>query len=791
MLPVKPLFRILLAILAGLLVLVVAVVVIVFVLVKPEDYRDLVVENVQRQTGRELSIDGKLGLDLFPCCALEVERATLGNPAGFEGEPFIRLASARLALRLWPLLTKRELQVGTVSIDGLEARLQVAADGRDNWTFDTPAAQPAGDAAADEPGLADFSVAGLSISDSWVSYADERSGARYSVENLELTTGQIRGREPFDLSTSLLFTDLEDNSSATVSLRSRVVPGEAEGATVVRLENLDADLDGRGTAGLEGLKGKLTTPSLQFTPGELTTLHAPTLKADLQLAGPDLPGGAATINAGLTELRYDVDAAAGTVVSFSADAGVAGVPLQLTGGGQFGSRNALQGTVRVPSVSPRDVLARLNEDIPDTADPQVLRALEARGDWFLRDSAAGVDQLELRLDDSRITGSLSRELLPEGSSRTPRTRFDLAIDQLDLDRYLAPDAASGGDGKASEPEPLPGETIRGLNLDGKARIGRLTFDGLKLADVAVTVEAAGGRLNLAPLTARLYGGELQGRIGLDASGAEPRLTLNQTLTGVALGPLLADFADVNNLAGTMTLNLEGTGSGKTGDALLKNLAGSLAVSLSDGLYRGMDVWHEIRKGWAVVQRQPAPARDGPEQTAINALELTGKLVGGQLITDRLLVEIPFLRVSGGATVDIFGKTLDSKLTALVYEEPVFGDDTSLAGLVNARIPLTVSGPVDSPKVRVDLNKMVRGAVKDELRDALQETLQKKGGRLLDRLGLGTPAAPETGTAPATDGAGVDGEPVAPAAAPNEQPDEKPEDRLKRALDRLLKPDAPD
>ena len=789
MLPVKPLFKILLAVLAGLLVLVVAVAVMVFVLVKPDDYRDLVVENVQRQTGRELSIEGKLGLDLFPCCALEVERATLGNPAGFEGEPFIRLASARLALRLWPLLTKRELQVGTVSIDGLEARLQVAADGRDNWTFDTPAAQPPGDAAAGEPGLADFSVAGLRISDGWISYADERSGSRYSVENLELTTGQLRGREPFDLSTSLLFTDLEDNSSAAVSLRSRVVPGEVEGATVVRLENLDADLDGRGLAGLDGLKGKLTTPSLQFTLGEPTTLHAPTLQADLELSDPDLPGGAATIDASLTELRYDVDAAAGTVVSFSADAGVAGVPLQLTGGGQFGAQNALQGTVRVPAVSPRDVLARLKEDIPDTADPQVLRTLEARGDWFLRESAAGVDRLDLKLDDSRITGSLSRELLPAGSGRTPRTRFDLAIDQLDLDRYLAPDAdsAPGTTGSAAPAEPLPTETLRGLNLEGRARIGRLTYDGLKLTDVAVTTEAAGGRLNLAPLTAKLYGGELQGRLRLDASGAEPRLTLNQTITGVALGPLLADFADVNNLAGTMTLNLEGTGTGKTSDALLENLAGSLAVSLTDGLYRGMDVWHEIRKGWAVVQRQPAPAREGPEQTAINALELTGKLSGGLLTTDRLLVEIPFLRISGGATVDVFAKTLDSKLTALVYEEPVFGDDTSLAGLVNARIPLTVSGPVESPKVRVDFSRMVRGAVKDELRDALQETLQKKGGRLLDRLGLGTPAAPAPGTAPPADDAGVDGEPVAPAAAPEEQP----EDRLRRALDRLLKPDAPD
>ena len=135
--------------------------------------------------------------------------------------------------------------------------------------------------------------------------------------------------------------------------------------------------------------------------------------------------------------------------------------------------------------------------------------------------------------------------------------------------------------------------------------------------------------------------------------------------------------------------------------------------------------------------------------------MAGKLAGGTFKTDRFNAKIPFLRVSGSATVDLPKKMLDSDLEALVFEKPVFADDNSLADLENLRIPLTVSGPVASPKVRVDLSRLLKETAKQALRD-----------KLLDRLGLGKPAdsRPPTGD----------------AAPPNQ------EDPLKKALDRLFK-----
>jgi len=76
----------------------------------------------------------------------------------------------------------------------------------------------------------------------------------------------------------------------------------------------------------------------------------------------------------------------------------------------------------------------------------------------------------------------------------------------------------------------------------------------------------------------------------------------------------------------------------------------------------------------------------------------------------------------------------------------------------------VKGPVASPKVRVDLSRMVRGALKETLRETLEEKLRKK-------LGLG---APGDADAPPADG-------TQPAPT-----DQQKEDPVKKALDRLFR-----
>lgn len=762
----RPILKWLLVGLGTLLVLGVAVVIAVVTLVDPDRFRPAIVAAVQESTGRSLALDGEVGLKLLPCCAVEVTDVTLGNPPGFDGEPFLRADSARLAIRLWPLLTRRAVEVGTVRVTGLRASLVGRKDGSNNWTFADAAADEAATATTDAgAGITGLDVAGISIRDARIDYTDEADGSRYRVEQLQLETGAVRAGSPFDLSTSFRLTDLADDSGGTLELKAQASVDVEGDVTTVQLAGLEAGVDLTGLGGLKAIRGSLRSPGVEVRLAGNTLVEAPELALELEASGADLPGGAAPLRATLSGMRYDMDAGAGAVSAFTAGTTLAGVALDLTGNGAFGARNELRGTVRFLEFSPRESLAKLGEDVPVTADPAVLKKFSGTADWLLTDEAFSLEQLAVVLDDTRLTGSLTREILPEGSKATPRTRFDLMVDALDADRYLEPEAQpsakDAGAGKPAEgPTPVPAEAIRGLNIQGRARIGRLTINGLRLQDVDARVAADGGRLRVEPLAAKLYGGSLRGTLRLDATGAKPRLALDQQLAGVDFGGLLGDASDVGNITGTMSLKLATTATGATDTEMLETLAGNLEFGLADGVYRGMDVWYEIRRARALLRRKAPPARSGPEETPIRSLDLAGTLTDGELRTRSLAAEIPFLRVSGDATVNLPKATLKSTLTALVFEKPVFGDDTSLEDLVNMRLPLTVSGPVADPKVGVDLSKMARDVVTDSVRQSLEEKLREK-------LGLGKPAE----EAPP-----ADGEQAAPL----------PEDPINKFLDRLLK-----
>lgn len=733
--PVKPLFKWLLIGVAVLLLAAVLLAVAVVTLVDPKHYQTLVIDQVRERTGRELLLAGPVELDLLPCCAVRIDKATLGNPPGFSTDPFLRIDSARLGLRLWPLLTRRAVEIGSVTIEGLQANLLARKDGSNNWSFEVDAtASP--DSTSGVRETTDFSVAAIELKNGTLSYSDEADGSRYRIDELNVRTGTIHGDAPVDLQASLKATDLSDNSGGTLRLSGLVVLGQTG---VVSADNLDTEIE----------------------------VHASALPDD---------GIHAQLR--LKDVAFDPDSSTGTAGSFSGTTRLANASFDIDGKGSFGKTTRLSGKLRLAGFSPRELLARLKQGPPETTDQNVLKALSGSSEWFYEDQAAGLRKLDLKLDETRISGEVSRQQLPESSTQTPRIRFDLGIDQFNLDRYLGSDSkedtspvAENNKGNASptrEASPL-----RSLNLEGRLRIGQLVFDGLKLSDTDISVNAEKGRIRLDPLNARLYGGEAQGRVRLDASADPLRMDIDQKLTRVDMGALLADFAEVKNLGGTMNLSLKGSSAGNSGDALMHNLAAELSFAMDKGVYRGMDVWYEIRRAHAILKRTPAPARSGAEETPIDLLRLSGKLREGTFNTDTLIAEIPFLRVSGKAAVEVQAKTLSSELEALVYEKPVFADGTSLAELENVRIPFTVSGPVANPKVRVDPGKMVKGAATETLKD----TVRKK---LFDKFGIGS--APDEAPAPMPkpdSEAPADAEQAAPAPA-------KKEDPLKKALDRLLK-----
>ncbi len=215
--------KIVLIALAALLGLVIVTLGIVALTFDPNDYRDELASLVKDKTGRDLDIEGNIGLSVFPWIGAELGRATLSSAPGFGDAPFAAIESADVKVKLLPLLRGR-VEARAIKLDGLRLNLAKNRSGAANWEgfggaeTEAPAEAPAdgGDA------IASVAVGGLAITNAEISYRDDQSGAAYALRKLNVETGALAPGAPVDLR---LRADLESAApklSTPLSLDARV-----------------------------------------------------------------------------------------------------------------------------------------------------------------------------------------------------------------------------------------------------------------------------------------------------------------------------------------------------------------------------------------------------------------------------------------------------------------------------------------------------------------------------------------------------------------------------------------
>ena len=190
-------------VLIGLFILVFVLAAVVFIgpsLVDWNDYKGQIAEAVERQTGRELSIDGDISLSLLPAPALSVKGVRFANIEGAENPDMASLRSLDVLVAFAPLLEGR-IQVQSLELVEPTIRLEVLPDGRTNWSF-TPAEETGESAGGDggEGGFgSDVRFDRIAISDGTVIYRDHTTGREERIEDLDarITATSLDG--PFSI----------------------------------------------------------------------------------------------------------------------------------------------------------------------------------------------------------------------------------------------------------------------------------------------------------------------------------------------------------------------------------------------------------------------------------------------------------------------------------------------------------------------------------------------------------------------------------------------------------------
>jgi len=130
--------------------------------------------------------------------------------------------------------------------------------------------------------------------------------------------------------------------------------------------------------------------------------------------------------------------------------------------------------------------------------------------------------LNVKVDDSQIKGSVGISQFAK-----PLYTFNLDIDQLDLDKYMATtktDVNSTADKKSSD-KPLDLSALKALNADGSLRIGKLKYGKTKASNIRIDLKADGQKLSLNPLSAKVDDSQINANLGI-ARFSDPIYTFN-------------------------------------------------------------------------------------------------------------------------------------------------------------------------------------------------------------------------------------------------------------------------
>jgi AsmA protein len=718
----------------------------------PNDYRSYIIQAVHDRTGRTLKLEGDIALSFFPTLGARLGAASLSEPR--SDREFASVGDARVSMKLLPLL-RGEAIVDAVEVKGLRAVIERDQAGRFNFSDLTGAEKTPPDQRTATPVKVD--IARIEISDADVTYVDRAAGARYRLANLDLKTGRIADgvTTPVDFSATV-FSDAH-KAKLDTRLRSRLT-FELERERY-RLDGLDfsakgnwgafsavdASAKGRLEANLatselaaEGLTAafkakqpdgaltaRLEAPRLVLTEkkvdGAKVTLEVNREQRGERLAArvllPAVQGASEAVKAGPLDAHLEMRSDARTVKA------------RLNGtlaGNLKAQRFELQGlTLNAVIVDPAVAGGAMDAALTGSA----------RAD--LQKETAALD-FSGKLDQSQVSGRAGITRL------TPLAlTFDVSADRLDMDRLLGRPApatqkqqakvAAGGAGD----KPLDLSGLKGIDATGAVKIGQLTLMNIQSSQVRADLRIAGGRLEANPVSAQLYQGNLKGSFSAQAS-ADPVFTIRQNLSGIAVGPLLRDAAQIDTLEGRGSVTANLTARGATADALKKGLNGTLAVSLADGSIKGMDIANTVRTVRARVSElrgQKVEQSDMAQKTDFTELKASFNVKNGVARNDDLAMKSPLLRAAGAGDIDIANERLNYTLKATLVASLEGQGGREVADLRGLTVPVHLTGALAAPRYSIDFAGMVTDLAGQRLQD---EIAKRAGGALPAKPGGASP-----------------------------------------------------
>ncbi|CAK3884708.1 AsmA protein [Vibrio crassostreae] len=676
---------------------VIAAILALVLLVNPNQFKPLIVEQAQKHTGLELVIEGDISWQFFPSIGFELGQTELRNPEGFTQPNLFKVDTVGVDVSVTPLFSN-QLEIGNITLDGAEFYLETLKDGRKNIDALTQASapqesEPAADTntasapAPEEQSATEASgwtinLAGVTVSNALFEMDDKQAGSFTKLYDVSLNLSEFA----VDTWTTATFAASGENNLQKFSANGSAEFKLAEGFASYALRNID-------------LNAKFNDPATSIDSAKI----------------------------GLDTFEFDKV----NQLTYAVVGKAAGLDLDLKGGGEL----------TVDSAISKVTLNKLTLDSTFKGDtlPQSPMKVDMLSDlsFDLTKSHLSFVLEKLQANSIALDGKADVTL-----SEIPKVRFSLHSPNIDLDEFLglgnttetastAPSSAAGGStsnsgssAPAKEVEPDL-SALKTLDVKGDITIDKFKANNAKMQNVKTAFSVNRGIAELTSFTSNLYQGSISATAKLDARKTPATYTAKKKIKGVKVQPLLVDVADNDMLEGTGNIDVNVKGKSLTPTGIKKNLVGTIAINFEDGAVNGINVAQLIRENYAKIKGEKVESTNEAQKTDFSAMKATLKVNKGWVSTNDLSAQSPLLRVTGQGKANFINETVDFLVRTSIVGSLEGQGGKSIDDLKDVTIPIKVTGQWADPKFALVFD--------DVLKQKAQKEIDRGVNKLTDKI----------------------------------------------------------
>lgn len=555
---------------------------------------------VENATGRQLTINGSVGVSFWPVLGLQADDASLSNVQGGRAPALAAMERINVGVEIRPLFN-RDVIVRQLVLQKPRIALEIDAQGRPNWILrPAPAPAPQRPTSSHAPAAptraSQFTLRDVRINDGEISFYDARRGSTWLVGEVNLKSALTSLTEPVNIEGDVKFNDHKVDLHVQVAQPGAIFAGRPVAITAdVSSDLLNATFNGN------------------------TTASAGEIDGNVQASGPSLRQFSAWV----------------------------GAPIQ---GGVGFEHFAVTGHVGVSAGAFDFSNAGFALDL-----------IRGRGDFVLS-QRHGKPYLSGRLElfDFDLNPYLSGQAPPPAATATvtaPTTAPTTQAPTASIAAVRAPARALDVQAAPSG-RPIDFSGLRSINADLELVTAAVLIQHMRIDNARLNLVVNDGYLAATMQNISLYGGSGRGRFEVDARDPVAHMVQDMTFSGIDTRRFLTDAVNFNNIEGRGEITLNLRQEGRTQSELIASADGAMHVEVVSGVLHGLDLGGVSR----TIRNALRGELIAPEaQTPLTGLSASFDIADGVLASDNISINTRELRAPGVGAIDLVQHRLDLRL----------------------------------------------------------------------------------------------------------------------------------